>query len=82
MVKGFKSLSPFSIVSCILSLYVATILSQDAVVEGWDVEDWDNKTTNQLIKSKQPKLEKVDIVTVSDDGTLKKWKPFLVNIFE
>jgi len=55
---------------------------EDAVVEGWDVEDWENKTTNQLIKSKQPKLEKVDIVTVSDDGTLKKWKPFLPQFIE
>ena len=46
------------------------------------MEDFDSKTTNQLIKSKQPKLEKVDIVTVSDDGTLKKWKPFLVSALE
>ena len=42
------------------------------------MENTDEMSKNQLMRAKQPDLDEVEIMSVSDDGLLKKWKPFKV----
>eukprot|EP00794_Sanderia_malayensis_P012166 gene12166-13421_t len=51
-------------------------------VGDWNFEDVNSLSKNQAIKANQPNLENVDALTVSDDGTMKRWKPFKSHLIQ